>query len=56
MLVVALIGLVLAVLIPRQQARSAAPPSSEEAPAPAGEAPAPAGESPAPEMRGGQVT
>src|ERR1700722_17561746 len=56
MLVVALIGLVLAVLIPRQQARSAAPPSSEQVPAPAGEAPSPAGEAPAPETRGGQVT
>ena len=34
MLVVALIGLVLAVLIPRQQAEAAAPPSPEEAAAP----------------------
>jgi hypothetical protein len=34
MLVVALIGLVLAVLIPRQQAEATAPPSPEEASAP----------------------
>jgi hypothetical protein len=34
MLVVALIGLVLAVLIPRQQVEATAPPSSHEASAP----------------------
>jgi MFS family permease len=63
LLVIALIGLLLAVLIPRQQARSEVPPSSEESPAPGGEAPAGAGEVPAPrgeapahETRGGQVT
>jgi hypothetical protein len=44
MLVVALIGLLLAVLIPREQRKATAPPS----------APSPA-EAPAPETQGGQV-